>query len=60
VDSCDGVSDMRPLKPAEIVERVRALGSHDDEPEDRLELRLAPYTVTETTISIPQQRRPRD
>jgi hypothetical protein len=54
------MSEMRPLKPAEIVERVRALGSHDDEPEDHLELRLAPYTVTETTISIPQQRRPRD
>ncbi len=25
-------------------------------PSDRLELRLAPYTVTETSISIPRQR----
>lgn len=52
---------MRPLKPASIVERVRSLGaSQRDEAEDRLELLLAPYTVRETTIVIPQQRRPRD
>ena len=25
-------------------------------PNDRLDLRLAPYTVTETSISIPRQR----
>jgi hypothetical protein len=51
---------MRPMKPAEMVGRVRALAGHDDECEDRLDLRLAPYTITETTISIPQQRHPRD
>lgn len=27
-----------------------------ESPCDRLELRLAPYTVTETSISIPRQR----
>jgi hypothetical protein len=54
------MSAMRPLNPAEAADRARALDTHDDEPVDPLELLLAPYTVTETTITLPRQRAPRD
>ena len=51
---------MRPLTPASIVERIRSLTVQQPDCDDTLERRLAPYTISETSIRIPSQRAPQD